>query len=102
MQLWEITLPLKDNAGVALHMAHKNFAATLLDTFGGYTDAGDGVGAWRDGGKVYKEPVRTYRVACEDEPAFGDLAGPYFPDQLAFFVAQIGAAKIIDGPAAHA
>lgn len=100
MQLWEITLPARDNGGTPLHMAHKNFRRFLLETFGGYTEGETARGAWRDPdtGKVYSESVIPYRIACEAEPSL-DEAFRLFPDQLAIFKAKIGDAEIVNRPA---
>ncbi len=74
---------------------HKHMQGELVDAFGGFTQS-DVRGSWLDdNGKLYTDRSIAYRVACDDEPALAAMAGPLFPDQLAFYVAEIGRAEII-------
>lgn len=98
MRVHQIILPKRDNNGVALHMAHKNFAQALLNHWGGYTKsecAGVWVGAQ---GRIYRDESIRYEVASDDlfPAALVALAKPLFPDQLAFYVATVGEAEIIE------
>lgn len=98
MQVWEIILPCRDNSGVALHQAHKHFVANVANAYGGITQsecAGVWVGAQ---GRVYTDASIRYQVAADDKDVRGYLlnaARALFPDQEAFYIAQIGAAEII-------
>ncbi len=95
MRVFEIILPRRDNSGVALHQAHMHYQEALLDCFGGFTQY-DVQGIWHDdGGKRYTDYSVAYRVALDDEPELVAMAEPLFPDQLAFYVAEIGTAEII-------
>lgn len=100
MQVWQIILPKRDNAGTRVYMAHKKFELELLECYGGFTVAECG-GAWKDDdGKVYRDESLVYTIAvdypaADSEPALASLAAPLFPDQLAFYVAHLGTAEIV-------
>lgn len=96
LKVFEISLPLVDNKGTPLAEAHKAFLGLAVRSYGGGTYH-DATGLWVDDqGKLYDEPVRVYRFAVG--PGQGDLAAlaeEYFPDQLAFYVSEVGTAEII-------
>ncbi len=103
MNVYQIAVPETANDGLAsYHDAQDTFETMILVRAGGYTDLGVRVGAWKDpsDGKVYKERMRWYQVACEpgDWNVVIEYAFDLFPDQVAFFVAQVGTAEIIERP----
>lgn len=98
MNLWQINIPLNDNAGARVMLAHRKFAEYLAAAFGGFT-SWEANGAWRDpetNGGVQFEPVRIYEIAAEGEPDLVGIAKQFFPDQKAFFVGRVGEASIIN------
>ena len=99
MQLYEITLPLADNNGKPYSSAHAEYRAWLSAAFGGYT-AYQVEGVWE--GQAERNCV--YRIASDNLDTLAQLRGQAafrFTDQLAFFVACIGSAWVVDGPAAR-
>jgi hypothetical protein len=106
MKLFEIALPTKDNVGKSYGRALKRWEKLALSYAGGYTKLPVAQGAWRDPqtGLIYRDLMRGYRVACSPSQ-FGCLihaAWECFPDQVAFFTAELGEASIVEGPAAVA
>lgn len=99
MKLFEIILPVLDNSGEDLSAAHDAFVSYLLDKFGGFTSL-DTKGAWKDDkGRVFRDASVTYRVASTTSLwGLGAVAKAreLFPDQLAFYVAEVGTGEIIE------
>lgn len=98
MQLWEITLPRKDNSGQPYDAAHQAYARWLCDTFGGFTRR-EVKGAWlNDEGQLFQDDSYVYSVATDlSAPAIlTDQAARLFPDQEAFFWAHVGQAHIVN------
>ena len=85
-------LPTVDNAGHAIDGIHSDLESVLCDRFGGAT-VSDATGLWKHDGKVYREPVRSYHVAIDDDDAdeFRSIAKAWgaLADQLAVYV-EIG------------
>ena len=99
MKLYEIALPLRDNSGNALANAHARWKIEAVDIAGGMTERPEGQGYWRapNSARMYIDEMRPYQFAC-DAPTFRKLvalARKLFPDQIAFWTAEIGQAKII-------
>jgi hypothetical protein len=100
MKLAQINLPVSDNEGRPLDIQHEDLADTLCAVFGGCTVT-DGVGMWKDGGKLYREPVRVYQVATPNPADYHIVreiarkAG-IAADQLAVFFAFDGKPEILD------
>ncbi|CAB4132126.1 hypothetical protein UFOVP134_37 [uncultured Caudovirales phage] len=93
LELWEIILPLQDNAGKPYAHEHSEVCVLLLEAFGGYTSF-KANGGWLDGVTVYEEDVMVYRFLCESEPAINWLWS-LFPDQKALYVAKVGRGRIV-------
>lgn len=99
MPIYGIKLPLQDNAGRSTAFDIHDFASFVLDTVGGYTDAGEQCGVWRDdSGEVYRDTVHAFEVACNPEQWASIVAKAFecFPDQLAIYTANLGEAAIIN------
>ena len=97
MKLYEIAIPLFDNAGLNTNTARRAFEKSVLASVGGYTRLPAAEGAWLDAsGKLYTDRTQSYRLACDDWqfPAVLAEAFRLFPDQLAIFTAEIGTATI--------
>lgn len=100
MRLHEIILPMADNAGAPCAEALARFEAWACRTYGGFT-ATEVRGAWSDAsGKLYVERNVAYRIATNEtynamKSATIAKARELFPDQLAFCVAELGAAFIV-------
>ena len=102
MNLYEILLPMANNAGHGMQSAHTDFHAFLIDHYGGYTKGRPASGYWRNGrGIVIHDYMVPYRVACEPTAWLKIVARAFelFPDQEAIFHAQIGVATIEARPA---
>jgi len=97
MKLYEILLPLNTNSGDDYDEAHEAWRRKALDIVGGFTELPDAHGFWMDGGKLYNDRMRAYRVACTPEQwaALLDAAFCLFADQAAIFHAKIGTAEIV-------
>ena len=98
MRLYEFVLPLLDNNKGNLRPEHALFRTSMLEVAGGYTQAFNAQGAWRDpkSGRDFYDEVVPYRVAT-DENGYRLLlnkAFTIFHDQAAIFVAEIGAATV--------
>lgn len=102
MQVWEITLPLRDNDGKPCRAAHRAYQAWLLNMFGGFSER-NSVGQWKDDdGSHYSDPSIVYTVASDPRFATEEgfkrsltsVAAKLFPDQKAFYVAHVGQAWI--------
>lgn len=96
MNVFEITIPKLDNGGKSLALAHAKFQGLLLRSYGGYSSH-DVTGSWLDAANnIYTEASTVYSVAVDTGQ--GDitaLAEALFPDQLAFYVAHVGTAEVI-------
>lgn len=103
MNLYQFALPLKTNDGSASYERQLLIWEELAIDEGGFTNLGDRSGAWRDDktGVVYRETMRGYQFAGTVSAAYRllDAAKALFPDQLAFYLASIGAAEIVDAAA---
>jgi hypothetical protein len=95
MRLFEIILPRATNNGLPYDSAHQAYARWLLDCFGGLTRV-ETVGLWRGEGQTYTDTGFAYRVATEfdQRDEMVRIARGLFPDQEAFFIAEIGTAEI--------
>lgn len=102
--LYQFVLPALNNAGTQNYdRARWAFEAAAAKHAGGFTYLGLQVGGEAAAeGKVRREPVHVYTVAAfsEEKDALIALLPSLYPDQYAFFVAEIGLAEFIDGPAA--
>ena len=97
MKLYEIAIPLCNNAGLSTTPERKAWEKTVLKLSGGYTRLPAADGAWGDdSGKVFLDRVYSYRLACSAEVFAAVLAEAFrvFSDQLAIFTAEIGTATI--------
>jgi hypothetical protein len=66
-----ITLPLRDNEGKQLSLAHQHLRTAVLDAFGGYSQSLI-TGAWKDDdGKVYLEDGLKYEIAMSTDAGDG-------------------------------
>ena len=97
MRLYQIPLPILDNAGTEYtELARKNFLSVVLHHAGGYTLLPEAEGAWRDNetGKTYYDAVTPVQFALDDGAWKGRviLAAFHqcFPDQLCAMVADLG------------
>lgn len=82
MKLFEILLPLRDNAGNSTSKARDAFAVFVLREVGGISILSDVKGAWRDdAGKVYHDICVPYRVACDNFSIIVKEAHKLFADQ---------------------
>ena len=106
MRVYMIALPVHDNAGKDLSGAHAAFQSICVVQFGGCTKRPSGEGQWYDDveGRVHYDTMVPYEIAVPDgnaaiEPGvmsyLAGVVGPLFPDQKAFFIAEIGTAHII-------
>ena len=98
MKYFEIQVPCTRNDGKSYSFRRGKFEQGLLQYAGGYSKAIQDVeGVWQDKhGKVYREAMVPYRVAC-DAVAFEKIlsaAFDLFDDQHAIFYAEIGEATI--------
>lgn len=97
---YEIALPLAANDGADYAQALTAWEASALSIAGGFTRRPDGEGTWQDpkDGTVYRDTMRSYRIACTavQFDALVALAFELFPDQVGLFTAQIGTATIYD------
>lgn len=99
MKLYQIVLPLFHNDGRKSYGgAHDDMRASMIKRAGGYTLLAHGsMGAWRDGNRLYNEPVAVYQVACDPlvkaELAIDALA--LFSDQKSLFIAELGNVEFI-------
>ena len=98
MQLYEIIIPVTDNAGNRWPKAFTDsWEDCLLTLFGGFTRV-DVQGAWiGEGGKRFDDRSYAYRVASDQDDVGLQLvtsASRRFTDQEAFCVAVIGEAWI--------
>lgn len=59
-----IIAPQRDNDGREVEAALQSLEQSLSHSFGGFTRTA-GYGGWFDGGKVVKEAVHVYDVACD-------------------------------------
>lgn len=102
VKLYEIALPLRSNAGACYHAELCAWEAHALGYAGGFTRRPDGDGQWQDpkSGKVYRDVMRPYRIACKPKvfARLLDRAFDLFADQEAIFTAEIGTAKIVARP----
>lgn len=100
MNLYEIALPARDNAGKDVSGAHRAWQARALWLAHGYTEKLPARGVWQDGGTTYVDEMIAYQVACDAAVKDKLLAAAFelFPDQLAIFVSQIGTATIHGRP----
>jgi hypothetical protein len=106
MQLYQFNLPDRSNDGAVDYAHARNvWEEIALAEAGGFTALGKHVGAWRaDDGTVYREPMFAYQVATTREgmEALAAKSFALFPDQLAFFVAEVGSARIFERVNANA
>lgn len=105
MKLYQITLPMFDNAGLNTNVARVQWEKAALQAAGGFTRLPAAEGAWLGpDGKTYTDRSRAYHIACEEWAFAGLLAEAFrlFPDQLAIFTAEIGMAIIHERPKAAA
>ncbi len=61
-------LPLANNEGRPVRAAHAAVERELASTFGGFSFRPI-TGAWREGGKLYRDKSREYIVAADWTPA---------------------------------
>jgi hypothetical protein len=102
MNLYEILLPVQDNAHKDMAAAHELFRAFLVDENGGYSMGRIQSGAWRAGnGMIMYDYMVPYRVACEPNDWRKIVARAFelWPDQETIFHARIGEATIEERPA---
>ena len=104
MKLYEIILPTCDNAGNSLDSEHREFQARVLSIVNGLTKRPEATGYWKTNGTIQTETVVAYQVAClpGQWERIVDLAVSLFPDQKAFFTAEIGDAMIVFPDGFHA
>lgn len=99
MSLFEIAVPVKDNAGdIVPEGRHFAFETIIMQSAGGYTAMPPDDGAWRDDkGHIYYDRMRSYRVMCDRETLVHmvEAAERIYADQVAFFVAEIGRAWVV-------
>lgn len=105
MKMFELNLPLADNAGKPLDKVHAVFQKLSLSMAGGYTKRPSGEGAWMDPEteKVYYDRIVPYLFVCEAgtfEQIRG-LAFNLFTDQKAIFWRELDGATIERRPAAR-
>lgn len=100
--LYEIALPTYPNPASHVSGSHissrEEWLGHALNLAGGYTELGIRTGAWRsDDGRIYKEPMHWYQLACTAEcmSSLVDIAFELFPDQEAIFYAVVGRAVIM-------
>ncbi len=101
MALYQFNLPEQTNDGLSSYdAAREAWENAALAEAGGFTDLGKQFGAWRDPatGAVYRETMHAYQVATTRDVAdnLATRAFELFPDQLAFFVAELGEARIVE------
>ena len=97
MKLFEILLPLHNNSGISMHLAHVQFQAYALHIAGGFTKCGVVEGAWRnDAGIKMVDYLLPYRVMCSPEQWAQIVARAFalFPDQEAICHSHIGECTI--------
>ena len=101
MNLYEILLPVTNNDGERMHLAHGRLQDFLLETIGGYTECPNVEGAWRnDTGLVMYDKSVPYRVTCHSEDWRKIVARAFelWPDQQAIFHTKLGEATIEERP----
>jgi hypothetical protein len=100
--LYRFFLPIATNAGLSTEPARKAWEADALKRAGGFTLNPFADGVWQgEGGRVFKDRVAPYDVACEPRvcAALEDAFWRLFPDQEALALAALGPASIITRPA---
>lgn len=105
MKLFQFLIPVYDNEGQPYAGEHARLERWLVDTIGGYTKLPEVRGGWKDpSGEVYEEPMIPYQIACETDRSWEILGviANLFPDQQAFFYADIGLPVIYHRPAVAA
>lgn len=99
-RLREIAIPIDDNAHRSYAVERGRFEVELSRITSGYTRMAVSEGFWRDPetNTIYQDRVAIYRIGCNAEE-FGrvlSLAFDFFPDQKAFFVADVGTFDVIE------
>ncbi len=96
MNLYQILLPSKTNAGEGYQQAHTWWKESAMDVAGAFTKANAVQGMWIDSEQWYGEILTPYYVACTPEQwrILVNKAFELFSDQKAIFHALIGDATI--------
>lgn len=98
-KLYQFTLPCLDNRQRSYEKARKAWEAKAMDLAGGLTILPLAEGAWKspETGKIYRETVARYDVACDRAVALALVqeACELFPDQEAIFYAELGVARLV-------
>ena len=96
MNLYQITLPMRDNLGQDAGVAAAHWQQEARRSAGGYT-RWPAKGAWvNEAGKLFVEPNMLYQVACDAE-TWAHLvwaAFKFFPDQEAIYWVKLGEAHV--------
>lgn len=104
LSLYQLPVPIADNAGTPYHPVHlRAFRYDLGRLCGGYTQLARADGAWHDpeDSKVYLDVVIPFQFAATENAAAEVLAAffRHFPDQKCAMLAKLGTVEFYNNPA---
>jgi len=104
MRIYRFILPKQDNAGSSMIGSFSLLKDYILDVIGGYTEQPEVAGVWKDSqGQFYRDGSFVLDVAIGGDfraQAVKSLihrVRSLWPDQISFFVADIGEAHFVPG-----
>lgn len=104
MRIYRFILPKADNAGQSMVGAFSLLKDYVLDAIGGYTEQAEVCGVWKDDkGQVYQDRSFVLDVAIGGEfrreavVSLVHRVRSLWPDQISFFVADLGEAHFVPG-----
>lgn len=96
-KLYEIFVPVNDNAGKRFSPSHnRQWEKFARDISGGLTKLPRAVGQWVDGGRVYSEPITPVRIVASaaDMRRIADYTAKHY-SQLAVMYYVVSSAVTI-------
>jgi hypothetical protein len=98
LTLYQFNLPIRTNMGLENFHALTAWENYALGIAGGYTSLGWAEGNWLSPeGERMRETMAIYQVAGnhKDKQELTEAAKRLFPDQVCFFIAEIGRAELV-------